>query len=718
MSAGQQAVGTPVSRVDGRLKVTGAARYAAEAQVKDVLYGVLVTSTIARGKLATIDTAAAEKAPGVVAVLTHRNMPRIPGRREVPGTPDPNVGRPLQPLQDDTVYHNGQPIAVVVADTFERATRAAALVKATYREEKAVTEFAAAAKDSVPPTEPKTPERNVQKSKDYERGDADKALREAAVRVEQGYAIPTEHHNPMEPHATVALWDGPKVTLYEKTQGVIMTQKQVSQALGIPAEDVRVLSPFVGGAFGTCLRTWPHTLIAALAAKHLRRPVKVVLTRAQMFTMTGYRPHTAQKVALGATRDGKLTAIRHEATGQTSTYEEYTETVLTPARVLYACPNVLTRYRLAAMNVNTPAPMRGPGEATGVYALESALDELAAALKLDPVELRLRNFADADPQSGKPWSSNSLKECYRAAAERFGWSRRKPEPRSMRDGRLLVGYGMATATWPTHRQPATVLVRIQADGTAVVRTATADIGPGTYTSMTQIAADALSLPVDRVRFELGDSALPPAPIEGGSMTLASVGSAVHEAALAARDEVRKLGGAADDYAGTLKRLGREAVEVTHRSKVGEDAEKFSMRAYGAQFVEVRVDPDLGTVRVARVVSRIAAGRIVNPKTAGSQAIGGIVGGLGMALLEETVWDPRNARVVNANLADYHVPVNADIPDLDVEFVEEDDRHANPLGAKGLAELALVGVAPAVANAVYHATGKRVRDLPITPDKLL
>ena len=481
-----------------------------------------------------------------------------------------------------------------------------------------------------------------------------------------------------------------------------------------------MISPFVGGAFGTCLRTWPYTLIAALAARHVRRPVKLVLSRAQMFTMTGYRPYTVQKVALGATRDGKLTAIQHEATGQTSTYEEYTETVLSPPRFLYACPNVRTRYRLAAMNVNTPAPMRGPGEATGVYALESALDELAVALKMDPVELRLRNYADTDPQAGLPWSSKSLKECYQAAAERFGWARRNPKPRSMRDGRLLVGYGMATATWPTHRQPATVQVRILADGTAVVRTATADIGPGTYTAMTQIAADALGLPVARVRFELGDSNLPPAPIEGGSMTLASVGSAVQEAALAARDAVRKLAGAdaAGNYAEILKRHGRESIEVTHRSKVEGEAEKFSMRAFGTQFVEVRVDPDLGTVRVARVVSRVAAGRLINPKTARSQAIGGIVGGIGMALLEDTVWDPRNARVVNANFADYHVPVHADIPDIDAQFIEEEDRHVNPLGAKGLAELALVGVAPAVANAVCHATGKRVRDLPITPEKLL
>jgi xanthine dehydrogenase YagR molybdenum-binding subunit len=391
--------------------------------------------------------------------------------------------------------------------------------------------------------------------------------------------------------------------------------------------------------------------------------------------------------------------------------------------------------------------MRAPGEATGVYALESALDELAVALKIDPVELRLRNHADDDPESGRPWSSKSLKDCYRQAAERFGWSRRKSEPRSMREGRLLVGWGMATATWPTLRRPATALVRVRADGTALVRTAASDIGPGTYTVMTQIAADALGLPVARVRFELGDSRMPPAPVQGGSMTVASIGSAVHDAATAAREKVLELAageegsplhreagdrvGAGDGrlflkdepsrgetYGDILKRHRKEAVEVTHESKPGGEAKQFSMHAFGAQFVEVRVDLDLGTVRVARVVSGFGAGRIINPKTAHSQAIGGIVGGLGMALMEHTVRDVRNGRVVNANLSDYLVPVHADVPDLDAFFVEEEDKHVNPIGAKGLAELSLVGVAPAVANAVYHATGKRVRDLPITPDKLL
>jgi xanthine dehydrogenase YagR molybdenum-binding subunit len=452
-------------------------------------------------------------------------------------------------------------------------------------------------------------------------------------------------------------------------------------------------------------------------------------------------------VALGATKEGKLTAIRQEATAKTSTYEEYTESTLDPTRFLYACPNVATRYRLAAMNVNTPASMRAPGEATGLYALECALDELAYALAIDPLELRLVNHADEDPEKNLPWSSKSLKECYRQAAERFGWAKRNPRPRSMRDGRLLVGQGMATATWPTLRQPATVFVSLSSAGIAQVRTAAGDIGPGTYTVMTQIAADALGLPVEQVKFDLGDTRMPKAPVEGGSMTVASVGSAVHEAALAVRRKVVSLAAADDDsplhgvkeddveardgrlflqgephrgetYSQILQRHGGQSVEVTQESKPGDADKKYSTHAFGAQFVEVRVDPDFGTVRVARVVSGFAAGRIINPKTAHSQAIGGIVGGLGMALFEEALRDRRNGRVLNANLEQYMVPVNADVPALDAFFVDEVDEHVNPLGAKGLAELSLVGVAPAVANAVFHATGKRVRDLPITPEKLL
>jgi xanthine dehydrogenase YagR molybdenum-binding subunit len=711
-------------------KVTGQARYAAEHRLPGLVYAVLAGSTIARGRIAAIDAAAAEKAPGVLAVLTHHNAPRLPEWKEVPGTPNPSVGKPLQPLRDDVIHHNGQPVALVIADTFERATWAAAQIRVTYHEERGVTDFAAAR--PMVPHEMEANERSPGKPKkpaDYTRGDPAKALAGAAVRVEATYTQAAETHNPMEPHATVAAWDGANLTLYDKTQGVDVVVQQAAQALGLPRENIRVIAPFVGGAFGSGLRAWAHVFLAALAAKVVGRPVKLVLTRPQMFTIPGYRPLAVQTVALGAGRDGRLTAIRHHATTQTSTYEEYTETVLDPTRQLYACPNVATHYRIAAMHVNSPTPMRGPGEATGLYALECALDELAAELKMDPIELRLRNHADTDPESGRPWSSKSLKECYEQGAAKFGWAKRDPRPRSMRDGRLLVGYGMATASWPTHRRPASARVTLHADGTATVRTGSADIGPGTYTVLTQIAAEVLGLPVAKVRTELADSKLPKAPVEGGSMTVASVGSAVYDAAVAVRDEVLALageGGAppqADGqrgpaYAEILRRHRKEAVEATRESKQGPEGEKFAMRAFGAQFVEVRVDADLGTVRVARVVTAIAAGRIVNPKTARSQAIGGVVGGLGMGLLEETVWDRRNARIVNANFADYHVPTHADVPPIDVIFIEEQDPHVGPVGAKGIAEMTLVGVAPAVANAVYHATGKRIRDLPITPDKLL
>src|SRR5438128_2045328 len=508
MAEAKQAVGTPMSRVDGRLKVTGGARYAAEFQVKDVAYGALVLSTVAKGQVTKIDTAAAEKAPGVLAVITHRNVGKVVLPEKAKALVDPKVGRPLQPFRDDQVHYHGQPIAVAVADTFERATHAATLVRATYDEAEAVLDFADAAAKRFTPHE--MTHRGTEKSPDYQRGEPDQAFDSAAVKVEQTYSHPDEHHNPMELHATVAAWNGNKLTLYDKTQWVDNVQQQVAAAFGIDKEDVRVVSPFVGGAFGSALRAWVHVFIAALAAKHVRRPVKLVLTRAQQYTVPGYRPRTVQKVALGATKDGKLRAIRHEATGQTSTFEEYTESTLTPARFLYACPNVATRYYLAAMNVNTPASMRAPGEATGVYALECALDELAYALTMDPLRLRLVNHADEDPEKRLPWSSKSLKECYQRAAEKFGWAKRKPEPRSMRDGRLLVGWGLATATWPTFRQPATVLARILADGSAVVKTAASDIGPGTWAVMTQIAAEALGLPLEKGTLEVVDAGLPPA----------------------------------------------------------------------------------------------------------------------------------------------------------------------------------------------------------------
>jgi xanthine dehydrogenase YagR molybdenum-binding subunit len=445
--------------------------------------------------------------------------------------------------------------------------------------------------------------------------------------------------------------------------------------------------------------------------------VKVMLSRREMYYGVGYRPHTVQRVALGASRDGRLTAILHEGYQETSTYEEFSEALLNASRFLHACPNVYTRHRLAPLNVHTPTYMRAPGEASGVFALESAMDELAVALNINPVELRLRNEPEIDEFKKLPFSSRSTRECYRAAAERFGWSRRSPEPRSMRDGRWLIGWGMATATYPMNYAPASAMARLLPDGTAEVMSAASDMGPGTWTSMTQVAAETLGLPIERVKFTLGDTRLPRAPVHGGSMTMASVGSAVQAACRKAREDALARGGA-NDLADAMSRIG-QPVEATADIKPGDEAQRFSMHSFGAVFVEVAVDPDLGETRVRRMVGAYGAGRIVNPKTTRSQCIGGMIGGIGMALMEHAVVDARNGRVPNANFAEYAVPVHADAPQvMDVIFVEEHDLQVNPLGVKGVGEIAMVGVAPAIANAVFHATGKRIRELPITPDKLL
>jgi xanthine dehydrogenase YagR molybdenum-binding subunit len=542
-------------------------------------------------------------------------------------------------------------------------------------------------------------------------------LATAAVKVDQTYVIPRENHNPIEMHATIAAWDGDRLTLWDKTQWVHNVADEIAAVFGIPAENIRVISPFVGGAFGSGLRTWPHVTLAALGARVAGRPVKVMLSRREMYYGVGYRPHTVQRVALGASRDGRLAAIVHDGYQETSTYEEFVEALLNPTRFLHSCPNVYTRHRIARMNVHTPTYMRAPGEVSGIFALESAMDELAVALDIDPVQLRLRNEPELDEFKKLPFSSRSTKECYRVAAERFGWSRRTLEPRSMRDGRWLIGWGMASVTYPMYYAPASAMARLLLDGTAEVMSAASDMGPGTWTSMTQVAAETLGLPIERVKFVLGDTRLPKAPVHGGSMTMASVGSAVQAACRKAREDALARGGA-NDLADAMRRLG-QPVEASADVKPSDESQRFSMHAFGAVFAEVAVDPDLGETRVRRIVGAYGAGRIVNPKTARSQCIGGMIGGIGMALMEHSIVDARNGRVPNANLAEYAVPVHADAPPImDVTFVEEHDPHVNPLGVKGVAELAMVGVAPAIANAIFHATGKRVRELPITPDRLL
>lgn len=527
----------------------------------------------------------------------------------------------------------------------------------------------------------------------------------------------------MEPHATVAQWQGDHLTLWSKTQWVGNERDAIALIFGIPAAQVRVINPFVGGAFGSALRTWPHVTLAALAARRAGRPVRLELTRGQLAYSVGFRPAMTQRVALGADREGRLTAIVHEAVGQTSTYEEFADATLDVPAVTYACPNRRLSYRLVALHTNSPCPMRGPGHATGLLAQEMAMDELAEALSLDPIELRLRNYAEHDPRKNLPWSSNALRECYRLGTERFGWSRRSPAPRSMRAGRELVGLGMATALNPSPRYPTQASATLLADGTAVVRSATSDMGPGTYTAMTQVAADALGLPVGRVRFELGDSALPPAKEHGGSTTMASVGGAVRAAGLALRarldDLARSQGTAATtDPAALLRRANLPELTATGSAPPPDDQPTHSGYSFGAVFAEVRVDPDLGVIRVARLLGAYDIGRVINPRLAHSQCLGGMVMGIGMALLEKADWDPRFGRVLNSDLADYHVPVNADVQALDALFVAGSDPILNALGTKGVGELGLCGVAPAIANAVWHATGRRVRELPITLDKLL
>lgn len=738
-------IGKSIDRVDGRLKVTGGARYAAEFKSAGVTHGVLVMSTIASGRITGIDARAAEGLPGVIAVITHLNAPRLPFTEKRLGT-DPIFGRTLRVLQEDTIYFNAQPVAVVVAETLEQAEYAATLVRVTYEERKPVTSVEAEMARAFPPQEGLGEKPPLGRFADLVRGDP-QALSKAEVVIDETYTIPIEHHNPMELLATIAEWTGGKLTVHDKTQWVPNVQEHLAVVFGIPEEDVHVISPYVGGAFGSSLRPWSHPVVAAMAARVVRRPVKLVVTRKQMFSSHGHRPYTVQRVALGATKDGHLTAIVHEGYAQTSFYEENTENLLSATRMLYASPNCITKYRLVRGNVQTPLYMRGPGECSGVFALDSAMDELAYKLKIDPLELRIRNHADTDPSDGLPWSSKSLLECYRQGAEKFGWSRRKMETGSMRDGRYLIGMGMSSGTYPMLRMPSGARARIFRDGTAVVQSSASDMGPGTWTTMKIIGAEALALNLDRVRSELGDSTLPKASVHGGSATTASVGSAVYEAGLAARarlldlaknDSRSPLRGATaeqvafaegrislksdssrgETYSDILSRNGLESIEATVVSTPGDEGNKFSMHAFAAHFAEVRVDSELGVLRVSRFVTVCGAGRIMNEKTARSQLTGAVVGGLGMALTEETVMDHRMGRIVNSSLAEYHVPVNADIPEIEAFFVEERDDKVNPLGAKGIGEVGYVGVASAVANAAYHATGKRIRQLPITLDKLL
>ncbi|MEV0221349.1 xanthine dehydrogenase family protein molybdopterin-binding subunit [Streptomyces sp. NPDC050704] len=726
----QAAVGAPLSRVDGRLKVTGKAVYAAESDVDGAVHAVIVDASIGRGRITSVDTGDAEKHPGVLRVIHHRNAPKLPYRDNAGSNNMP--GRRLRVFQDDKVLFHGQPVAVVVATTLEAAQHGASLVKVGYDAQRSSTDLHEAEPD---------------KPTNYARGDAEAGLRSSAVRLDLTYQLARNHHNPMEPHATLARWDGDRLTVWDKTQWVMGTHDELAAVFDLPADAVRVINPFVGGGFGSGLRCWPHTVVAALAARETKRPVKLVLSRRQMYFGTGFRPSYEYRLRLGSDRRGRLSAAIHDIDAETSSYETFTEAVMGAGQMTYSMPNVSQAYRTVPLDVNTPIWMRGPGFASASFAIESAMDELAYKLGIDPIELRRRNEPDEDESNNLPFSTRRLRECYTVGAREFGWDRRNPKPRSRRDGDWLVGLGMAAGVYDPGRFPAEARVRLDADGTAVVESATSDMGPGTYTSQTQVAADALGLTVRTVTFRLGDSRYPPTGPHGGSATMASVGTAVVDACDQVRRQAIKL--AVEDRESPLYRVDAKDVVVsggrlhvqgnpsrgeTYRSLLARNDRthleadgsytgppnpaRRSYHAYNATFAEVAVDATLGLVRVRRMLGVYDAGRIISPKLADSQAIGGIVGGIGTALLEHTVTDHRDGRIVNANLADYLVPVNADVPEVRAIYLDGEDNDGNALGVKGLGEVVQVGVAAAIANAVFNATGRRIRELPITAEALL
>ncbi len=707
------------NRVDGVLKVTGTAKYIAEWNFPNLAHGYLIHSTIAKGKIRAIDTSEAEKQAGVIKVLTHLNTPKFAKAEN---------DRSHRPLHNADILFSGQAIGVVVAETFESARYAASLVKVTYEKETPNTDFRKLLDKAVTP-------RTVPN-----RGNPDEAFAASPVKIEAEYSIPIEHHNAMELHASVANWEGNKLTIYDKTQGVNGVRGHLAGIFGIPPADINVLAPFVGGGFGGGLRPSPNAFLTSLAARETKRPVKLVYSRRQVFTAHGYRPFSIQKIKMSADKNGKLTAIIHQAVNNTSSNEDRAEGITGISRTMYACPNVKTEGKFIRTDMQTPQAMRAPGTVTGMFALECALDELAYALKIDPLEMRLINYAEVSPEDGKPFSSKELRKCYAEAAKRFGWEKRKPEPRSMKDGNWLVGYGMATGTWGSAWLPASARITLKADGTALIESSVTDIGPGTYTALSIIASKTLGLPLEKIKAVLGDSNLPNAPVQGGSFTTASVGTAVQEGAqivLKKLFEMAKFGdykfedckiengkfvtkdGKSMSFVEILRKNNLPQLAETHTTNPNTaERSKYTIASHGAQFAEVKVDEELGIVRVTRVVEITAAGKIISPKTAHSQELGGVVWGIGMALTEETQVDHRYGRIMNPNFAGYYIPAHADVVGVDTGFVEEIDTIVNPLGVKGLGELGMVGVPAAIANAIFHATGRRFRDLPITPDKLI
>jgi xanthine dehydrogenase YagR molybdenum-binding subunit len=737
-------IGIATSRVDGRAKVTGAAKYAGEFNQPGLAHASVVASTIAKGRIARIDASEAHAVEGVIDVLTHQNRPHMASEDSAYKDDVAPEGSPFRPLYDGRVSFSFQPIALVVAEKPEIARFAASLVRVEYEQEAPVTDLHGERDSTFALGVPGNPAENPF-APPKPRGNAEQVFAAAAVRHIAEYYVPIEHHNPMELYASTVIYeDGGRLTVYDKTQGVQNVQRYLHRVLGMESGDVRVVSPYVGGAFGSGLRPQYQVVLAALAARAAKRSVRLVLTRQEMYSL-GYRPAMIQRIALGANAGGTLDAIIHEAITVTSQFEDFYRQETGWSGLLYKSDHAKYTHRLARLDLATPCDMRAPSAATAVYALECAMDELALALKLDPLELRLRCYSDRDQHSDRPYSSKSLRDCYRQGAEAFGWSGRNPVPRSMRDGFDLVGWGMATGVWEALQVPIAVRIVLTANGHAEISCATSDIGTGTYTIMAQVGAEMLGLPLDNVTVKLGDSTLPQSPVEGGSWIAASVSNGIVTTSAAIGEELLRLAKQmpnspfaeaipaevtlADGRVVSKRDQSREIPIADVMRHAGVDRivqEKFTEFAddgshahntHSAIFAEVKMDEQLDVIRVTRIVSAVAAGRILNTKTARSQIMGGVVWGIGMALHEETLIDHKFGRIMNANIAEYHVPVNADVHDIQVIFVDEPDDIVNPLGIKGLGEIGIVGVAAAIANAVYHATGKRVRDLPITLDKL-
>lgn len=723
-------------RADGLAKVTGRARFTAEHRPEGLVYGVFVNSTIARGAIKNMQLWEAKNAPGVIDIIHYLNCPPVPGYRP------PAAGKNTRPYQglkvffNNMIVSNGQPIALVVADTYERAVHAASLVKVDYQAEQPEADFETLRTDAA----------HLKGNDSYSRGEKD-AWKKAAVQLEAEYRIPIETHNPMEMHATTAIWEGnDKLTVYDKSQGPKGVQGELARMFALDEKNVRVITEFVGGAFGNALRSWPHVYAAVIAAKKTGRPVKVTLNREQMFTMVGYRPQSWQKIGIGASADGKLQGITHEAVSNTSKYEDFREAIVAGSQFLYTCPNVNTQYKMVQLDINTPIWMRGPGPATGCFGLESALDELSYLLKMDPVELRIINDTTVNPQSGLGWTSKYLKECYALGKEKIGWQQRPAVPGTLKEDGMQVGYGMAVGWFWAGRGSATVRAILKQDGKLVLQSAVSDMGPGTSSGMVTIGKEQMGLDASDVKFELGDTDFPNGPTQGGSGSLTAIGTAVMGACDELKKKLKELAIAqapgfgelkpedisyeqgnlfvtADrsriiHFTALLKLAGKTDLQLTRSSGGFDQRSKYDAHSFSVHFVKLHVHPVTGVIRLKHMVAVADAGKIISEKTARSQMVGGAVGGIGMAMTEETLVDARYGRYINANFVDYHVPVHADAPPVDVLFVNKPDYIISPTGAKGLGEIALVGVAPAIINAVFNATGKRVRELPVTPDKLI